>query len=127
MTDEIKETEVIEPKKTKKQEKKISVRVIASNEGSSLVEYLKQGEVNRCYIPVEEINNDEASPEILEAGILYGVDLTGIVSQEVITALHNYGIWTKADILGDREQLLNALLAAYIRPALEKLTEFAGK
>jgi hypothetical protein len=127
MTDEPKVIEVIEPKKTKKQEKKLAVRVIASNEGSSLVEYLKDGEVKRCYLPSTEVINDEASPDMLEAGVDYGADLSGIVSQEVVYALHNYGIWTKSDILGNREQLLNALSAALIRPALEQLTEFAGK
>ena len=127
MTDEPKVIEVIEPKKTKKQEKKLAVRVVAANEGSSLVEYLKNGEVKRCYLPSTEIISDEASPEMLEAGVDYGADLSGIVSQDVISALHNYGIWTKEDILGNREQLLNALSAALIRPALEQLTEFAGK
>ena len=128
MTDEVKETEVIETKRTRKQEKKQHVTIIASNDSSSLVEYLtKSGEVKRCYIPVEEASGGEASPEILEAGIAYGDDLSGIVTDEVIVSLHNYGIWTKADILGDREQLQNALTAALIRPVLEKLTEFAGK
>lgn len=128
MTDEIKETEVIETKKTKKQEKKIDVKIIASNDGSSLVEYLtKTGEVKRCYIPIDECIDGSALQETLEAGIEYGADLSGIVSQEVIVAMRNYGIWTKQDILGNRQTLIDAMTYALVRPVIEQLTEFAGK
>lgn len=128
MTDEIKETEVIETKKTKKQEKRIEVTIIASNDGSSLVEYLaKTGEAKRCYIPVGECIGGSALPETLEAGIEYGADLEGVVSSETIAAMHNYGIWTKEDILGYRGALIDALTYALVRPAIEQLTEFASK
>lgn len=128
MTDEIKKDEVVEIKKSKRQERKVTVTTIAVNEGSALVEYLsKSGEVNRCYIPIEEVSEGLTGSEILEAGTPYGADFSGIVSQDVITALHNHGIWTNADVLGDRQQLLNALMVALLSPVLKKLTEFAGK
>jgi len=126
MTDEIKE--VIEPKKQKRAEKKINITVIATNEGSSLVEYAnKEGEVRRCYIPHDEALAGDASLELLEAGIPYGDDFSSILSSEAIATLHNYGLWTKSDIMKNRGSLNDALMSALVRPVILQLTEFSGK
>lgn len=101
-------------------DKRISVLVIKTRAGISLVEWKQEGKTVRGSIPQDSIDADgTVSIETLGNATLYGLDFSGLSlpgAMEFENELHNAGIWTAEDVLHDRPALLRALDA--LKPAL---------
>ena len=108
--------EAVEPVKGKKQktetkpakpaEKTVAVKVVASKDGSALVEWSVNDDLRRCYVPAKEVGKGGQTAEgTLKAGIPYGVnwddalaDLPGVMASTIAMELRRRGIWTLKDL-----------------------------
>lgn len=100
------------------------VKVVRITDGAALVEYLEDGVLFRKSVPALEVEGNKVDTEVLDAGILIGEDWDAVVAEldfAVSAALHNRGVWSAADLLGNSGQARNALLAALVQPALAAL------
>lgn len=104
------------------------VRIVASAEESALVEYYtRQGELRRVYIPMAKIDEDyQAEIAVLEAGVEYGDDFSSVLEPKLITLFHDAGIWTRDDLIRQRQIMTDILVSYYVAPVIQKLTDFYG-
>jgi hypothetical protein len=76
---------------------------ILKKEGSAvLVEYVKDGNVQRCSVPAREVNDGECSQKALDAGIPFGIPWESVLadlvrvddfSQRLANNLRMLGVW----------------------------------
>lgn len=91
------------PDKTESKEMMYKVKVIATGEKMSLVEYHEAEEPIRVSIPTKEIKDGEVKGSILYKGQAYGLAFEEIpfhvpTLKEIAIALHNHDVWTEEDV-----------------------------
>lgn len=93
-----------EENKPKRKAKALTVRVVASKGQSVLVEWPAGNDLKRAFVPADQVQDDKAEAETLEAGIPYGVPWAELVDMSAATPanfqaeMHRHGIWTVADL-----------------------------
>ena len=111
------EEKVIEEKK-KRKAAKIAVTVIKASDKSSLVEFIKDGNIQRVYIPSHMIDDGMVEDETLEIGIPYGIPWETLLTPSatpasLAKALRSAGIWTLEDVQRKPSEVSGALQTAY--------------
>jgi len=115
----------------------VSVTVLRVDGGSTLVEFVQDGEAFRKMVPSNKLTPDnEIDDKSLARGVSYGIawaeeldklSLPQIVtSTEVEKALHNAGIWDQDDVWTNPNAVVGALQSLYAVD-LGVIAQIAGK
>lgn len=93
----------------------MQVRVLKSKDGNSLVEWKKEGNTFRTWVPASEVQDGYVGNP--ERGLPYGDDLVHELSMpssaDLEQALHNQGLWTREDMARNPQQVMAAISHAY--------------
>jgi hypothetical protein len=102
-------------------------RFIARQGWAGLVEVNRDGNVERCLLPMGIITDGkELTAAQLNAGIPYGLPFADILNAEAETALHNAGVWTLADLHNKANQAVGALASVGLKlsAAIQAVIEY---
>jgi len=95
---------------------KIQVIIIRRKGESILVQYTREDTLQRCTIPVAQLDNNLVDDQVLQAGIPYGYPWEDIQltfdMKKFMNELHQVDIWTAEDLLKSPQKLWSALRAA---------------
>ncbi len=93
------------------------VKLLSENNGTALIEWLEDGELQRAIVPAKEVSNggECAYPE---RGLPYGLNFAEYITITVTPAdidreLKNVGVWTADDLLHKPKLVQGAISAAY--------------
>lgn len=92
------------------------VQIIQQQNGSSVIQWVEDGEIQRSIVPNSELVGNEC--EHPERGLPYGIDFAEFIDievtpQDIQTSLHNAGIWTVDDLLHRPREVQGAINSAY--------------
>lgn len=97
------------------------VRIVSKNGAAAVIEWLDAGQPRRSIVPLRAVR--EAAPGVFdvenpEHGAAYGEPWAqmmhfSVTPEQVEDALHNYGIWTYADLQRNHMQALAAIQSLY--------------
>ena len=115
----------------------VAVTVLRVDGGSTLVEFVQDGEAFRKMVPSNKLTPDnEIDDKSLSRGVSYGIawaeeldklSLPQIVtSTEVEKALHNAGVWDQDDVWTNPGAVIGALQSLYAVD-LGVIAQIAGK
>lgn len=102
----------------------MNVKIIRESNGSALIEWIEQTEVQRAWMPIALVMDGEcAHPEY---GIPYGDDFAEVQPvtigpEDIQKALRKHGIWTYAELSANSTEAhaaLQELVGAVLRPLL---------
>lgn len=141
MEDEQKQLVEYEPpvempeKQPKRAKKVVRVNVISRHGSAALVEFVEGQAVQRKTVSAGLLDGEKISQDDLDMGVPYGLpwaDLFKInVTPKVIEkALHNAGVWTLEDLLGNPRRVIAALQSAYgvdIAALIRAASEYLAK
>lgn len=89
------------------------VKVLQAKGASILVEFTRDEQTDRKYIPADKLGDGMVSDEVLDMGIPYGYPWEEIElsfdREKLAKNLHDVGIWTAADALKYPQKLSAAL------------------
>ncbi|HCB12253.1 MAG TPA: hypothetical protein DEP36_01590 [Gammaproteobacteria bacterium] len=93
------------------------VKILSITNGTALIEWLEDGEIQRSLIPATEV--DAAGEcQFPERGLPYGIEWRDYVTatitpDDIQRSLRNAGIWTVQDLLRRSGEAQGAVNAAY--------------
>lgn len=95
----------------------MNVRVISERQGTTLIEWIDDGELRRALLPAREVSAD-GQVEFPERGLDYGLPWARFVTVEVTPedierSLKNAGIWTLEDLQHKPREAQGAIVAAF--------------
>ena len=111
-------TETATKKKQTPKPKVIEVQVLKTEGKSALVQWIKNGAVDRRYVPVGEITDGLVPEGVLAECPQYGlpwelVAMSKVTPDDLARALRNSGIWTLQDLAKNPNKIIGILQAAY--------------
>jgi hypothetical protein len=118
MTEETKNEQNAE-NKPRKRKKLITVEVLAEHDESTLVSWLANDAIQRCYVPNNSVEDGKVEKDELEAGIPYGVpwgELATILglpekyAKQFEGALHRRNVWRASDMERNPKAAIAALV-----------------
>jgi len=115
----------------------VPITVLRVDGGSTLVEFVQDGEAFRKVVPSNKLTPDnEIDDKSLSRGVSYGIAWAAeldklslpqiITSTEVEKALHNAGIWDQDDVWTNSNAVVGALQSLYAVD-LGVIAQIAGK
>lgn len=102
----------------------MNVKIIRESNGSALIEWIEESQVQRAWMPVALVHDGEcAHPEY---GIPYGDDFAEVQPvtigpDDIQAALRKHGIWTYAELSAnpsEAQAAMQELVGAVFRPLL---------
>ena len=106
--------------------KLVTVQVIHEQGAATLVQWAVKDDLQRGIVPTESVADNEVSAAELEACLPYGEDWSVVagVTPEVVKALKNYAIWTKADARANPRHVREALMVGYVPVTAAAIMEY---
>lgn len=101
------------------------VKLLSENNGTALIEWLEDGELQRAIVPANEVSAFTVSSgpvgytcDYPERGLPYGLNFAEYITITVTPAdiekeLKNAGVWTADDLLHKPKLVQGAISAAY--------------
>lgn len=99
----------------------MKIVIINKHHGSSLIEWLEDGDIYRGTVPDSLLEGNTIEDEHLSMAIPYGVDWAfaledvyrTVTISDFVQSLHNHGIWTAEDARRNSGKVQGAILSAY--------------
>ena len=107
--------------------KMVSVQVIHKEGEAVLVQWHERGKYVRGIVPVASVKDEQVAADELAAALPYGDDFSKVkgVTAEVVKALKNHGVWTKADALASPRRVREAVMIGYVPATVQAIREYA--
>lgn len=85
--------------------KMVSVKVIKQFDETVLIEFVDRSDIRRVVVPNKALDKGRVSVDDLAMGVVYGIDWSAVdievTAKSLSKALHEAGIFTKEDLLGN--------------------------
>lgn len=96
----------------------IDIKIVSQRGQSALVEYIKDGQLERRVILASDIHDGQVNEYNLNLGVQYGLKWSKLItlqatSEDLEQNLRRVGIWTGEDALNNVEKLLSAIQRTY--------------
>ncbi len=107
--------------------KMVAVQVVHEEGEAALVQWHERGKYVRGIVPVASVKDGQVAADDLAAALPYGDDFSKVkgVTAEVVKALKNHGVWTKADALASPRRVREAVMIGYVPATVQAIREFA--
>jgi hypothetical protein len=116
--------------------KRYPYNLITKNGTVGLVEVLRGGKLERCFLPAGMLGDETLTDDQIDTGIQYGLPFAEFVKvsndlpARLETALHAAGIWTVEDLSKQAQLVVNTLQAAYqieLSKLIKAATEYESR
>ncbi len=103
------------------------VKVVHEEGEAALVQWAERGKLKRGIVPAASVKDAEVAASELAACLPYGDDFTKIkgITAEVVAALKNHGVWTRADALASPRRVRESLMIGYVPATADAIMEFS--
>ena len=107
--------------------KMVVVKVIHKEGEAALVQWTERGKYIRGIVPVVAVKDGQVAADDLAAALPYGDDFSKVkgVTAEVVKALKNHGVWTKADALASPRRVREAVMIGYVPGTVQAIRAFS--
>ncbi len=107
--------------------KMVAVQVIHTEGAAALVQWHERGKNTRGIVPAASVKDEQVAADELKAALPYGDDFSKVkgVTAEVVTALKNHGVWTKADALASPRRVREAVMIGYVPGTVQAIRAYA--
>lgn len=96
----------------------MNIKIISQHKQSALVEFTKNGKLQRATVPLSDIQEGQISDYKLKMGIPYGIEWSKLVrlqanAEDLQENLRSAGIWTGEDARRNAQRVLGVLQKTY--------------
>ena len=107
--------------------KMTAVKVVHEEGEAALVQWDERGKTKRGIVPAASVGDAEVAASELAACLPYGDDFSKVkgVTAEVVKALKNHGVWTKADALASPRRVREAVMIGYVPMTVQAIRAYA--
>ncbi len=105
----------------------VAVQVIHTEGAAALVQWHERKKKIRGIVPAASVKDERVAAAELAAALPYGDDFSKVkgVTAEVVKALKNHGVWTKADALASPRRVREAVMIGYVPATVQAIRAFA--
>ncbi len=107
--------------------KLVAVKVVHTEGEAALVQWDERGKYVRGIVPAASVKDGQVAADELKAALPYGDDFSKVkgVTAEVVKALKNHGVWTKADALASPRSVREAVMIGYVPATVQAIRAYA--
>ena len=104
-----------------------AVQVVHTEGEAALVQWDERGKTKRGIVPAASVKDGQVTADDLSAALPYGDDFSKVkgVTAEVVKALKNHGVWTKADALASPRRVREAVMIGYVPMTVHAIRAYA--